>query len=91
MKLWAQIAAVAATAAVYTVLEEREDGNGDELTRHRSVDTGIRFRPGRPSAPYTFSNKVKSIYMYDIHMVDKAETSHNGRNPLERQALIEAE
>ena len=86
----AQIAAVAAPA-VHSILEEREDGNGDELTRCRSVDTGMRPRLGRSSPLYTFSDKVKSIYMYHTHRVDKAETSHNGRYPLDRQATIQTE
>ena len=29
--------------------------------------------------------------MYSTHRVDKAESSHNVRNPLDRQALIQAE
>ena len=28
--------------------------------------------------------------MYHIHRVDKAETSHNARNPLDRAALVQA-
>ena len=47
-KMIAQIAAVAATAAVCAILTVREDGNGDELTRCRSVDTCMRPRLGRP-------------------------------------------
>ena len=87
----AQIATVAATAAVHTILVEREDGNRDELTRCRSINTGVRPRLGRPSPSYTFSNKVKSIYVFHTHRVDKAEINHNVRNPLDRQALVQAE
>ena len=29
--------------------------------------------------------------MYHTHRVDNAETSHNDRNPVDRQALIQAE
>ena len=85
-----QIATVAA-AAVHAILAERVNGNGDDLTRCRSVDTGVRLRLGRPSLLHISSNKVKSIYMYHTYIVDKAETSQNVRNPLDRQALIQAE
>ena len=68
----AQIATVAAKVVVQAIL--MEIGDGDELTRHRGDEAGIRSKLGRPSPSYTFKNEVKNIY--HTCNVAKAENIH---------------
>ena len=68
----AQIAAVAAKVVVQAILAER--GDGDEFTRHRSEDTGMRPKLGGPTPTFNFTNEVKNSCQ--IHNIDKAENIH---------------
>ena len=54
----AKIAAVAAKAVVQAIVAER--GDGDDLTRHRSEEVGMRPKLGRPSPEFTFTKEVKN-------------------------------
>ena len=47
---------------VHAILAGREDGNGKEFARFRSVDTDVRPRLGRPSSSYTVTDEVKNIF-----------------------------
>ena len=79
-KTIAQIAMVAAKATVQAILAER--GDGDEPTRCRGDKTGLKFRLGRPSPLYTFTDKVKNSY--HAHKIAKAENIHAVENILDR-------
>ena len=66
-----------------------EIGDGDELTKHRCDKAAMRPKLGKLSPSYTFTNEVKNIY--HTHNVAKAENIQAVKNPLGRQALIQAE
>ena len=68
----AQIAAVAAKAVVQAILAKR--GDGDEVTRKKSEETGMRPKLGRPSPTVNFTNEEKNIFQ--THNIDKAENIH---------------
>ena len=72
----AQIAGVAAKAAVQAVLAKR--GEGDEHTRQRSEEAGVRPKLGRPSPTFNFTKEVKNIY--HTHNLAKAENIHFVKN-----------
>ena len=59
IEIIAQIAMVAANAAVQALLEERREE--DEITRCRGDTRGIRPRQDRHSPLYTYADKVKNV------------------------------
>ena len=81
----AQMAAVAAKAVVQAMLAER----GDEPTRHRSEEAGMRLKIVGPSPTFNFTKKVKSICQtHDIYKAESIQvlktitrqaSSHTGR------------
>ena len=76
---------MAAKAAVQAILAKR----GDELTRHRSEEAGMRPKLGRLSPTFNLTKEVKNIY--HTHNVANAENIPVVKNSLGRQALIQAE
>ena len=78
---------MAAKAVVQAILAERQDG--DELSRHRNEEAGMRSKLGRPSPTFNLTKEVKSICY--THNIDKAENIQVSKNLLGRQALIQAE
>ena len=65
----AQIASVAVKAVVQEILAER--GDGDEFSRHRSEEAGMRSKLGGPSPTFNFTKEVKNVCQ--AHNIGKAE------------------
>ena len=65
----AQIAVVAAKAVVQAMLAER--GDGDELTRCRSEEAGMRPKLDKPSSTFNFTKEEKNVCQ--TCNIDKAE------------------
>ena len=61
IEIIAQIAMVAANAAVQAILEERRDE--DKITRCRGDTRGMRHRQDGHSPLYTYADKVKTLYI----------------------------
>ena len=83
----AQIAAVVVKAVVQATSAER--GDGDECTRHRDEDAGVRPKLDGPSPTFKFTKEVKSTCQ--THDIDKAENIQVLKKMLCRQALIQTE
>ena len=69
------------------ILAER--GDGDEPTRHKSEEAGVRPKLGGTSPTFNFTKEVKNIY-HTCHLA-KAENIHVLKDSLGRQALLQAE
>ena len=87
IEILAQIAMVAANAAVQKIVKERRDE--DEITRCRGNTRGMRSRLDGHSPVYTYTDKVTSVL--HTQKISKAKNSLVDKIIQDKQTIIQAE